>query len=115
MKSDDIFIFTTLSGMGIDIQLLGEHSKALSPPHHLNFFNPKSASNLLQKNGFEVLSAITPGKLDMDILSKNRHLIKDPYWKNLLTYLNINELDKIQEKISELGLSSHMMITCRKP
>ena len=115
MKSDDIFIFTTLSGMGIDIQLLGEHSKALSPPHHLNFFNPKSASSLLEKNGFDVLSAITPGKLDMDILSKNRHLIKDPYWKNLFTYLNINELDKMQEKISELGLSSHMMITCRKP
>lgn len=115
MKSNDIFIFTTLSGMGIDIQLLGVHSKALSPPHHLNFFNPKSASNLLIKNGFEVLSAITPGKLDMDILIKNKKLIKDPYWDNLLSYLDQNELDKMQEKIVELGISSHMMITCTKP
>lgn len=114
MKSDDIFIFTTLSGMGIDIQLLGEHSKALSPPHHLNFFNPKSASNILVKHGFEVISANTPGKLDIDILNKNKHLIKDPYWKNLLSYLDQNELDKIQDKIIEMGLSSHMMITAIK-
>ena len=115
MQSDDIFIFTTLSGMGIDIQLLGEHSKALSPPHHLNFFNPKSVSSLLIRNGFEVLSAITPGKLDMDILSKNKNVIQDPYWRNLLSYLDQNELDKLQDKIVELGISSHMMITCKKP
>ena len=38
MNSEDFFIFTTLSGMGIDIQLLGPNSNALSPPHHLNFF-----------------------------------------------------------------------------
>jgi hypothetical protein len=115
MQSDDIFIFTTLSGMGIDIQLLGEHSKALSPPHHLNFFNPKSVSSLIIRNGFEVLSAITPGKLDIDILSKNKNVIKDPYWRNLLSYLDQNELDKLQDKIVEIGISSHMMITCKKP
>jgi hypothetical protein len=115
MKSDDIFIFTTLSGMGIDIQLLGEHSKALSPPHHLNFMNPKSVSSLLAKNGFEVIEAITPGKLDIDILKKNSGYIKDAFWKNLLTYLDGVELEKLQSKIAELGLSSHMMITCKKP
>lgn len=115
MKADDIFIFTTLSGIGIDIQLLGEHSKALSPPHHLNFFNPKSVSNLLVKCGFEVITAETPGKLDMDIIYKNKDYIKDPYWKNLLTYFDQNDLDSMQEKIAEIGLSSHMMITCKKP
>ena len=115
MNSNDIFIFTTLSGMGIDIQLLGEHSKALSPPHHLNFFNPKSISSLLEKNGLEVLSAITPGKLDIDILNKNINFIQDPYWKNLLSYLDAIELDNLQTKIVEMGISSHMMITCTKP
>lgn len=114
MKSDDIFIFTTLSGMGIDIQLLGEHSKALSPPHHLNFMNPKSISSLLIRNGFEVIEAITPGKLDVDILHKNKEHIKDKFWKNLFDYLNESELEKLQSKIVELGLSSHMMITCKK-
>ena len=83
MNKGDFFIFTTLSGMGIDIQLLREKSNSLSPPHHLNFLNPKSVSNLLEINGFKLLEAITPGKLDMDILKKNAHLIKESFWKNV--------------------------------
>jgi hypothetical protein len=114
MKQGDIFIFTTLSSMGIDIQLLCEHSKALSPPHHLNFFNPKSATILLEKIGFDVLEAITPGKLDIDILMKNKQFLKDKFWKNLLEYQNEIELNVLQEFIASSGLSSHMMITCIK-
>ena len=38
-NSGDSFIFTTLSGMGADIQTLWEDSKAVSPPMHLNFIN----------------------------------------------------------------------------
>ena len=114
MEPDDIFIFTTLSGMGIDIQLLGENSKALSPPHHLNFMNPKSVSNLLQRVGFEVIEAITPGKLDIDIITKNIRFIIDPFWNNLINYLSQDEALQLQNVISSLGLSSHMMITCCK-
>ena len=114
MNSGDFFIFTTLSGMGIDIQLLGSNSNALSPPHHLNFLNPKSISKLLEDNGFEILESITPGKLDMDILKKNKEFINEPYWKNIINYSSETELDNIQNFIAESGLSSHMMITCTK-
>ncbi len=114
MKKDDLFIFTTLSSMGVDIQLLGEHAKALSPPHHLNFLNPKSVSKLLEKNGFTVLEAITPGRLDIDILKKNQQYIKDPFWKNVISYYGEEELSTLQEFIASAGLSSHMMITCKK-
>jgi hypothetical protein len=100
--------------MGIDIQLLGEHAKALSPPHHLNFLNPKSVSSLLEKNGFTVLEAITPGKLDIDILRKNQQYIKDPFWKNVIDYSSEKELSDLQDFISKSGLSSHMMITSTK-
>lgn len=114
MKKGDLFIFTTLSGMGIDIQLLGENAKALSPPHHLNFLNPKSVSELLEKNGFKVLEAITPGKLDIDIIKKNKHFIKDNFWRNVLDYLDEQELFQLQDFIANFGLSSHMMITSIK-
>lgn len=114
MSKGDIFIFTTLSGMGIDIQILGEYAKSVSPPHHLNFFNPKSVSKLLEKNGFKVLEAITPGKLDIDILKNNKTHIKDVFWKNILEYLSESEISGLQEYISGSGLSSHMMITCTK-
>ncbi len=114
MQKDDVLIFTTLSGMGLDILVLGENAKALSPPHHLNFMNPKSIAKLLEKVGFEVIEAKTPGKLDVDILNNGKHFIKDIFWKNLLEYADGEELERIQEFISDAGLSSHMMITCIK-
>jgi hypothetical protein len=115
MKKNDLFIFTTLSGMGLDIQVLGEHAKALSPPHHLNFFNPHSVSELLKKTGFEVLEAITPGKLDLDIISRNKEYIKGPFWRNLVSYASSEQLEALQNAIAQTGFSSHMMITCKKP
>ena len=114
MKSGDIFIFTTLSGIGLDIQVLREDAKALSPPHHLNFLNPKSVSMLLQRNGFNVLEATTPGKLDIDILERNKENIKDTFWKNYIDYSSDSEKEKMQQFISDSGLSSHMMITSIK-
>ncbi|WEK19665.1 MAG: class I SAM-dependent methyltransferase [Candidatus Pedobacter colombiensis] len=115
MQKDDLFIFTTLSGMGLDIQILGEHAKAISPPHHLNFLNPKSVSKLLEKVGFNVLEAKTPGKLDVDILKNNTQFIKDNFWQNYFKYATQDEQDEMQLFIANAGLSSHMMITCKKP
>ena len=115
MQKDDLFIFTTLSGMGIDIQILGSNAKAISPPHHLNFLNPKSVSKLLVKVGFEVIEVTTPGKLDIDILKNNSQYLAEGFWKNYFKYSTEEEQDKMQLFIAEAGLSSHMMITCKKP
>ena len=114
MNYGDMFIFTTLSGMGLDIQLLGENAKALSPPHHLNFLNPKSISLLLNDCKFKVLEASTPGKLDIDILERNKEFINDKFWLNFLDYSNNEEKDLMQNFLASSGLSSHMMITCIK-
>ncbi len=114
MEKNDLFIFTTLSSIGIDIQVLRENSKSLSPPHHLNFLNPKAITKLLISKGFEVLEAITPGKLDVDILKNNIDLIQESSWKNILQYSSELELEVLQDFISANGLSSHMMITCKK-
>lgn len=114
MKKDDIFIFTTLSGMGIDIQTLWEDSKAISPPMHLNFFNPKSISILLDSIGFKTLEVSTPGKLDINIMENNITKIKDRFWKNFIEYSNQEEKAVMQKTIVENNLSSHMMIVCQK-
>lgn len=113
MDSGDLFFFTTLSGVGIDIQLLKENSKAISPPHHLNFFNPKSINCLLEKNHFKVLEVSTPGKLDIDILFNSKDKIQDSYWKFLFDYFE-KDLDLLQSMIVKSKLSSHMMVCCKK-
>lgn len=68
-------MFTTLSGMGVDIRTLWEEAKPVSPPMHLNFLNLQ-----LEKVGFEVVEVTTPGKLDIDIMNNSKDKIKDRFW-----------------------------------
>ena len=115
MNSKDLFIFTTLSGTGVDIQALWENSKAISPPHHLNFLNPKSIRVLLERCGLETIEVTTPGKLDIDILSNNQNSIRDRFWKTFVKYATDQEKIDTQQMITENKMSSHMMICCKKP
>ena len=114
MNKGDIFIFTTLSGTGVDISVLWEHSKSVSPPHHLNFFNPKSIPILLNKIGFKNIDIQTPGKLDMDILKKNIHHIDNSFWKYFLTMASDKDLEIMQKTMQDTCSSSHIMVTCQK-
>ena len=70
--------FTTLSGYGFDIQNLWEGSKSVSPPHHLNFFNPQSVKLLLQRCGFPQVEVTTPGRLDWNIVENSIAEGRDP-------------------------------------
>lgn len=115
MSPGDLFIFTTLSGSGVDIQVLWEDSKSVTPPHHLNFLNPRSIALLLARLGFENLAVTTPGKLDIDILVNNSAMIKDRFWKTFVATASESEKVAWQKVIAESGWSSHMMVVCRKP
>jgi len=114
MNPGDLFIFTTLSGMGVDIQALWNKSNSISL-QHLNFFNPKSIPILLENNGLEMVSIKTPGKLDLDILRNNQDLISDRFWKNFILQVDDENQSKWQEFISSNGFSSHMWVVCRRP
>jgi hypothetical protein len=113
MSSGDLFIFTTLSGLGVDIQTLWDNSKSVSPPYHLNFFNPHAVRILLERLDFIVLEVSTPGKLDIDIMINNCSLIKDRFWKNLIKSATEEEKIDWQDFISAKGMSSHMMTVCK--
>lgn len=115
MASGDLFIFTTLSGTGVDIQALWQDSKSVMPPHHLNFFNPYSIKHLLERAGFESLQITTPGKLDIDILVNNQGSIQDRFWKTFLALATDAEKQTWQSWIADQGWSSHMWVVCRKP
>jgi len=114
MDADDFFIFTTLNGLGVDIAELGLFSKAVSPPHHVNFFNIKSIEVLLKKIGFKVISIKTPGKLDLNILKNNLSQCREGFFKNFLKTSTEEEIDNFQHAIEVYRLSSHMMIAGRK-
>jgi hypothetical protein len=115
MCSGDVFLMTTLSGTGVDIQALWADSKSVSPPHHLNFLNPTSVDVLMRRLGFELLEVTTPGKLDIDILVNNQAFIKDRFWKTFAASASEDQRAQWQALIAASGWSSHMMAACRKP
>lgn len=114
MQPGDKFIFSTLSGMGVDIQTLWEDSNSMSL-QHLNFFNPNSIRLLLKGLGLLPLSVETPGKLDLDIMQNQRDKVKDRFWRNLLAQVTSEDLQSWQEFIAARGCSSHMMVICESP
>ena len=100
---------------GFDISLLREYSSSVDP-EHLNYFTKNSIKILLEENGFEVLEIITPGELDVDLVSKivQKNNLSIP---NFLRKICIEEKDttgkNFQNFLKENCLSSHMMTVAR--
>ncbi len=114
MKSGDMFIYTTLSGTGVDLRVLWDQSKSVSL-QHLNFFNPASTRLLAARVGLDVLAITTPGQLDLDILSNNRDKIRDRFWRTFIDESTPSERAAWQAFIAAQGWSSHMWVVARHP
>ena len=108
---------TTLNGQGFDIMLLGDESKSVAPPHHLNLLNPTSIKYLLEGIGFEIVEVSTPGMLDWDIVEgmiKNEGVRQGRFWEMLAKEGSGKCKMELQKWISENSLSSHMRVIARK-
>ena len=118
LKPGGSFLLTTLNGQGFDIQLMWERSKSVFPPHHLNFCSPDSLSMLLEKVGFEVTEAETPGVLDWDIVEgniKRDQFHTDRFWNFIAENASSQCKNDLQSWITNNKLSSHMRVVARKP
>ena len=104
--------FTTLSGFGLDIQVLGEKSKSVAPPHHLNFFNPGSIATLLRRCGFERVTVSTPGKIDWSIVENSigEGCDPGPFWRTFARHADPGAKAALQTWLREHGWSSHMQV-----
>jgi SAM-dependent methyltransferase len=117
LKPDGHFLMTTLNPCGFDIQLLWEKSKSLSPPHHLNFFNPNSIVLLFKRCGFEVIEVSTPGRLDWDIVEgmiKKENTDLGRFWNLIANTKDEKCKSQLQQWISNNNLSSHMRVVAKK-
>jgi SAM-dependent methyltransferase len=103
---------------GFDLQVLGEKSSQISPPHHINFLSKVGFVELFKLAGLVDLEIITPGELDVDIVRNAARL--DPSIIAGQPFLNKLLSDDVvaaafQNFLVNHGLSSHVWVIGRKP
>ena len=113
IAKNGLLILTTLTWDGFDLKVLQDKSDSIHPPHHINFFTKKSIKMLLERYGFSICEITTPGKLDVDIVSKKSDEINDLFVSELVS--SDNEVKELFQKfLQDAKLSSHMMVVAKK-
>jgi 2-polyprenyl-3-methyl-5-hydroxy-6-metoxy-1,4-benzoquinol methylase len=107
------------NGEGFDFKIMKEKTVNITPPEHLNYFNPESLEILLNSAGFEVVLSETPGMLDVQIVKRAFesgmiNLEDNSYIKYILSSENSDELESFQQFLKAYKRSSHMVVVAKK-
>ena len=117
LDSDGFLVVSCPNGIGFDTKMLGAYSPSVDN-EHVNLFSPKGLKDLFIRNGFNVISIQTPGKMDVEIIeefiNENPGIFAcEEEFKNLIKKCNGSK-EKLQEKIAEQKESGHMWIFAQK-
>jgi hypothetical protein len=118
LRSKGYVSIATPNGEGFDFKILGKNTGNITPPEHLNYFNTVSMVKLLNRSGYKAIYVETPGKLDVDIILKQKES-GYPLKKNNVYLDYLLEQDDVvrgnfQDFLASNALSSHMLILARK-
>lgn len=111
-----VFI-STLGIDGFDLQVLGDKSSQISPPHHINFLSVMGFEQLFKRAGLVDVTVTTPGQLDVDIVrnaaKKDTELLRQqPFLSRLLS--DEKKATAFQQFLVEQKMSSHVWVMGRK-
>ncbi len=118
LSTGGLLVLSCPNGLGFDVAMLGAGASAVDS-EHVNLFNPASLSSLLERSGFDVLEATTPGRLDAELVRTAASegaidLSGNPFLRRVL----IEEWDSLgwpfQQFLMANGLSSHMRLVARR-
>ncbi len=118
VRPGGLLVLSCPNGLGFDIATLQEKALAVDA-EHVNLFNPTSLGQLVERAGFGLLEATTPGRLDAEFvrsaaLKGEIDLAREPFLKRVL----LDEWDRLgwifQGFLAENGLSSHMWLVARR-
>ena len=116
LNKNGILMLTFPNYNGFEIGALGKVSSSIDH-EHLNYFNEKSISTLLEDTGFSVLSIETPGQLDVDLVRKEileNGFNADSFVQDICVNKHETLSQKFQNFLIENKLSSNMMVIALK-
>ncbi len=120
LKQNGILMLSTPNGEGFDFKVLKDKTENITPPEHIQYFNPKSIKILLEKVGFEIIDISTPGILDVNIIKrqikeKNFDIKRNNEFLDFIFSLDNEILDtSFQDFLQQNNLSSHMLVFAKK-
>ncbi len=104
-------LITCLGYEGFDLLTLGKDSKAISPPHHLNFLSKAGFEKSFELAGFSSVEVMTPGLLDVDIV-KNSGFSSEFF--DVLVSRGEKAMKEFQDFLVNNQLSSHVWVMAKK-
>lgn len=119
LQKDGYIFIVTPNGEGFDFKIMKNRTVNITPPEHLQYFNPDSLDAILNRAGFHITFLETPGKLDVQIVLKEKLgggitlVDKNEYIAYLLEQ-DEKILNSFQKFLSENRLSSHMLCLAQK-
>ena len=116
IKKGGFCLITGLGGDGFDIQVLGDESRSIFPPHHLNFMSVRGLEQIFTNVGFTNVEITTPGKLDVDIVKNaiQEQGVAVPLVIRTILDRGESACEQLQKYLVEHKLSSHVWILARK-
>jgi 2-polyprenyl-3-methyl-5-hydroxy-6-metoxy-1,4-benzoquinol methylase len=118
LRPGGLFLLTTLTCSGFDIQALWEHAKNIYPPHHINILSISGLEVLAQRCGFEIVEINTPGQLDVEILKNalldNPDIPLSKFEHNLVYQCGEAVQENFQKFLQNNRLSSHVHVLLRR-
>lgn len=120
LRVGGVLMLSTPNGEGFDFKILKDKTENITPPEHLQYFNPMSIKILLEKLGFKTVNATTPGILDVEIIKrqindKGLELEYDNSFLNFLFSLRDDDIENSFQSFLQINkLSSHMLIFTEK-
>ena len=116
LRPGGLLMLTCPNVRGFDVELLGEASATVDA-EHLNYFHPGSLGALLERSGFTVVEAQTPGRLDAELVRKKAlagEVSLDPFLQRVLVDEWERVGDAFQDFLVANGLSSNMWVVGRR-
>ena len=118
LRPGGLALVTTLTISGFDLQVLGEASRSITPPQHLNFPSVAAVEAFASRVDLELVDLSTPGQLDVDIvrnvLRDRPDAVRDAFARSIASADEPTRLD-FQRFLQTHQRSSHLRCVFRRP